>query len=96
MNGEPINVDICEGVMQQVVNEPGGAECVSTFLQAGLCVYDPASEKAGLCLNIYDVRLKDENPACGMNWPIDLKNITTYLRVYSFFSHQIVAAHSRI
>jgi len=63
MDGEPINVDMCEGIMQQVVNEPGGAD-----------------EKAGLCLNIYDVRLKDENPACGMNWPIDLKNITTYLR----------------
>ncbi|KAI0307074.1 carboxypeptidase KEX1 [Multifurca ochricompacta] len=37
-------------------------------------------EKAGLCLNVYDVRLKDERPACGMNWPIDLKNITSYLR----------------
>ncbi|KAI0068606.1 alpha beta-hydrolase [Artomyces pyxidatus] len=34
----------------------------------------------GMCLNIYDVRLKDEFPACGMNWPYDLKNITTYLR----------------
>jgi carboxypeptidase D len=63
MDGEPINVDMCEEVMQQVVNVPGGAD-----------------EKAGLCLNIYDVRLKDENPACGMNWPTDLKNITTYLR----------------
>jgi carboxypeptidase C (cathepsin A) len=41
------------------------------------------SEKAGLCLNIYDVRLKDEIPACGMNWPYDLKNVTSYLRVRS-------------
>ncbi|KAH9045309.1 alpha/beta-hydrolase [Lactarius pseudohatsudake] len=61
--GEPVNVESCEGVMQKVVNEPGGAD-----------------EKAGLCLNIYDVRLKDQSPACGMNWPADLKNITTYLR----------------
>lgn len=30
--GEPINVDQCEGVMQRVVNEPGGAEYVSLHL----------------------------------------------------------------
>jgi hypothetical protein len=29
MDGEPINVDMCEEVMQQVVNVPGGAEYVS-------------------------------------------------------------------
>jgi hypothetical protein len=28
MEGEPIYVDPCEGVMQTVVNEPGGAEYV--------------------------------------------------------------------
>ncbi|KAH7887403.1 alpha beta-hydrolase [Phlebopus sp. FC_14] len=31
------------------------------------------------CLNIYDVRLEDDNPYCGMQWPPDLKNISTYL-----------------
>jgi len=63
IEGEPIHVDACDGVMQTVVDEPGGAD-----------------EKAGLCFNVYDVRLKDETPACGMNWPYDLKNITSYLR----------------
>jgi carboxypeptidase D len=42
---------------------------------------DLHSEKAGLCLNVYDVRLKDKIPACGLNWPTDLTNITSYLRV---------------
>ncbi|KAL2261405.1 hypothetical protein VTK26DRAFT_4223 [Humicola hyalothermophila] len=32
------------------------------------------------CYNMYDVRLKDTYPACGMNWPPDLKHITPYLR----------------
>ena len=32
-------------------------------------------------MNIYDVRLDDEAPACGMNWPPDLKDIGTYLHV---------------
>lgn len=32
------------------------------------------------CYNMYDVRLKDSYPACGMNWPPDLKDVTPYLR----------------
>ena len=87
MKGEPINVDTCEGVMQKVVHEPGGAEYVSPLFCRS-CIHNFTSAKSGLCLNIYDVRLKDEIPACGMNWPTDLKNITSYLRVYSFSFHR--------
>lgn len=38
-------------------------------------------EKDGspMCINIYDVRYDDTKPACGMNWPPDIKPITTYL-----------------
>ncbi|EHL00073.1 putative Pheromone-processing carboxypeptidase kex1 [Glarea lozoyensis 74030] len=32
------------------------------------------------CLNMYDVRLRDSYPSCGMNWPPDLSNVTPYLR----------------
>ncbi|CAG8461132.1 7192_t:CDS:10 [Paraglomus occultum] len=32
------------------------------------------------CINQYDIRLRDTYPACGMNWPQELKNITSYLR----------------
>jgi carboxypeptidase D len=32
------------------------------------------------CINMYDVRLKDSYPSCGMNWPPDLDNVTPYLR----------------
>lgn len=34
-------------------------------------------------MNVYDVRLDDEYPACGMTWPPDLHNVTTYLDVRS-------------
>lgn len=34
----------------------------------------------GKCVNTYDVRLEDSFPACGMNWPPDLVDITSYLR----------------
>ncbi|KAI8624856.1 alpha/beta-hydrolase [Xylariaceae sp. FL1651] len=32
------------------------------------------------CINMYDVRLTDVYPSCGMNWPPDLKYVTPYLR----------------
>jgi carboxypeptidase D len=40
------------------------------------------SEKNGkqMCLNMYDVRLTDEYPSCGMAWPPDLEEVTPYLR----------------
>lgn len=34
----------------------------------------------GQCYNMYDVRLKDEYPSCGMNWPPDLEYMEPYLR----------------
>jgi carboxypeptidase D len=34
----------------------------------------------GQCYNVYDVRLKDSYPSCGMNWPPDLAQVTPYLR----------------
>jgi carboxypeptidase D len=32
------------------------------------------------CVNMYDIKLKDSYPSCGMNWPPDLDNVTPYLR----------------
>ena len=81
IEGEPIHVDPCEVVMQTVVDEPGGAEYVPIQSHSLPHANRLCSEKAGLCLNVYDVRLKDGLPACGMNWPYELKNITSYLRV---------------
>ncbi|ELR06609.1 Cell death protease [Pseudogymnoascus destructans] len=31
------------------------------------------------CVNMYDIRLKDTYPSCGMNWPPDLKHVEPYL-----------------
>lgn len=35
---------------------------------------------SGECVNMYDVRLRDSYPSCGMNWPPDLEYVTPYLR----------------
>ncbi|GAB7348281.1 hypothetical protein MBLNU459_g6262t1 [Dothideomycetes sp. NU459] len=34
----------------------------------------------GKCVNMYDVRLQDEYPSCGMSWPPDLEFVKPYLR----------------
>ncbi|WVQ96226.1 hypothetical protein IAU59_003330 [Kwoniella sp. CBS 9459] len=33
-----------------------------------------------VCMNVYDVRLVDDWPACGMNWPPDLTEVYSFLR----------------
>jgi len=33
------------------------------------------------CINIYDIRLTDTAPACGMNWPPEMPAITKMLGV---------------
>ncbi|KAJ5151820.1 hypothetical protein N7492_010115 [Penicillium capsulatum] len=38
------------------------------------------TSKDGLCYNMYDVRLKDVDGSCGMNWPPDLVHIKPYLQ----------------
>jgi carboxypeptidase D len=38
-----------------------------------------------MCMNVYDVRLMDDWPACGMNWPPDLTEVYDFLRVSPLF-----------
>ncbi|KAG6331996.1 hypothetical protein ID866_7090 [Astraeus odoratus] len=59
---EPINVDLCESLVEYV-------------LQPGRHTVDGVEK----CTNIYDVRLDDDVPYCGLQWPYELQNITTYL-----------------
>ena len=63
------------------LNKPGGLDQVDTppceqILQDILRL----SQKDNQCVNMYDVRLKDSYPSCGMNWPPDLTSVTPYLR----------------
>lgn len=37
-------------------------------------------EYGGKCINMYDTRLKDSYPSCGMAWPPDLEQVKPYLR----------------
>lgn len=56
------------------------SEC-ETVLQNLLAETAKVNDKGGRdCINMYDIRLKDSYPSCGMNWPPDLVHVTPYLR----------------
>ncbi|KAH8821009.1 pheromone-processing carboxypeptidase kex1 [Xylogone sp. PMI_703] len=54
-------------------------ECESVLLEI-LSTTRTTGSNGDECVNMYDVRLKDTYPSCGMNWPPDLEYVTPYLR----------------
>ncbi|KAL9044349.1 MAG: hypothetical protein Q9214_002508, partial [Letrouitia sp. 1 TL-2023] len=63
------------------LNEPGGVDQVDQPLcEKILTQMLELTAKDGRCANMYDVRLDDTWPSCGMNWPPDLTSLTPYLR----------------
>ena len=64
-SGSPREVGVCDEILQTIVSS-------TTAKQPGSSGYT--------CINIYDVRLSDSSPACGMNWPTTLSAMYDYLR----------------
>ncbi|TFK55411.1 alpha/beta-hydrolase [Heliocybe sulcata] len=52
-------------------------------------------EKDGKCVNVYDVRLTDTVPSCGLNWPADLEYVTPYLGRQDVVQSLHATAHSQ-
>lgn len=62
-------------------HEPGHvdySECEDIL--GKLLLYLKKGKGDNACINMYDVRLRDSYPSCGMNWPPDLKAVEPYLR----------------
>ncbi|KAF8638538.1 hypothetical protein AX17_002081, partial [Amanita inopinata Kibby_2008] len=53
-------------------------ECTRLVLDVAQVRNKKVNDKE-MCINIYDVRYDDTEPACGMNWPPDIKYVTEYL-----------------
>ena len=60
---EPINESKCEDIMNIIMFNDK--------------TKGPKGEE--MCVNMYDTRLRDTSPACGMNWPPEIKIVTSYL-----------------
>ncbi|KAI1850216.1 hypothetical protein JX266_004074 [Neoarthrinium moseri] len=64
---DAVDVSDCEEILQEILR-----------LTAETLPKD--SRGKNQCVNMYDVRLTDTYPSCGMNWPPDLTSVTPYLR----------------
>ncbi|KAJ9193558.1 hypothetical protein DTO166G4_585 [Paecilomyces variotii] len=76
------NLEALQSACISTLTAPGGTEHVDNgkceeVLQELLRL---TADNGGQCYNMYDVRLRDEYPSCGMNWPPDLVNVKPYLR----------------
>lgn len=65
--------------------DAGGANHVDTpscemVMQEILRATHDDPKNNGKCMNVYDIRLWDTYPSCGMSWPPDLENVKPYLR----------------
>ncbi|KAK3377854.1 pheromone-processing carboxypeptidase KEX1 [Podospora didyma] len=71
---------ICQ--QQLAVNPPSidNPECENILQSLLQMTVKPNAKGEDECLNMYDVRLRDKYPSCGMNWPPDLTSVTPYLR----------------
>lgn len=64
VDGNKVDYPECESILQDILEQTATTD----------------SRGRQECFNMYDVRLKDTYPSCGMNWPPDLKSVTPYLR----------------
>ena len=56
------------------ISEPDCEELLNQILSASRATH------GGKCVNMYDIRLVDDYPSCGMSWPSELQYVTPYLR----------------
>jgi len=72
--------DKCTAAYTKLTNlEPMSVPECARLLHTISSIRDKKVNGNDMCINIYDIRYDDTKPACGMNWPPDLKFITQYL-----------------
>ncbi|KAJ7887601.1 Alpha/Beta hydrolase protein [Mycena olivaceomarginata] len=75
-----VRTDECMAEIAKITSpEPITAPKCEGLLLDVTAVREKVVNGKNMCINIYDVRLDDTMPACGMNWPPDIKPVTTYL-----------------
>jgi carboxypeptidase D len=74
-----VSSDTCEQVLQLILD----------------ATKDILAPKDQQCFNMYDYTIKDSYPSCGMNWPMELKYVTPFLRQEKVQSNLNLVRHSR-
>lgn len=79
-------IETQQALCVKLLNEVGGkdhvdiAQCEQILQDILRETQKPGKNGQNQCYNMYDVRLMDSYPSCGMNWPPDLTDVTPYLR----------------
>ncbi|KAF2461495.1 pheromone-processing carboxypeptidase kex1 [Lineolata rhizophorae] len=73
-------VSVCTNLLNEGAKDHVDTPACEQILQDILRVTRDHSSNQRGCVNMYDVRLDDDYPSCGMNWPPDLEDVTPYLR----------------
>jgi carboxypeptidase D len=55
-------------------------DCENILMRILSYTRDTSKPKAEQCINMYDTRLRDSYPSCGMNWPPDLPYVQAWLQ----------------
>ncbi|KAI5955968.1 hypothetical protein KGF57_003453 [Candida theae] len=59
--------------------EVDSSECENILSQLLLATQDNSAQHDQQCINMYDYKLRDSFPSCGMNWPFELKYVKPFL-----------------
>ncbi len=78
---EAAKVEAQQSICISELAKPGNSEKVDLSpCEAVLSLILEVSKVNNMCYNMYDIRLQDKWPSCGMAWPPDLVTVTPYLR----------------
>ncbi|WWC93111.1 uncharacterized protein L201_008077 [Kwoniella dendrophila CBS 6074] len=76
-------LEACQKSMEQYTDPfktPSNIDHCGEVMDSVTSAYIQELNGKKVCMNVYDVRLVDDWPACGMNWPPDLSDVYTFLR----------------
>ncbi|KAJ3483524.1 hypothetical protein NLJ89_g12056 [Agrocybe chaxingu] len=74
-------VDKCEAELEKKKDNPMSVRACTNVIRSVMAAREHKKKGVDMCINIYDIRLEDTSPACGMNWPPEMPHITKLLGV---------------
>lgn len=71
----------CSTALDKLHYIPMAVKDCSGIMHTIMRAKDFKKEGRDMCLNMYDIRLTDTSPSCGLNWPPEMHAVTAFLDV---------------
>ncbi|KAF8806260.1 pheromone-processing carboxypeptidase KEX1 [Phlegmacium glaucopus] len=72
-------IDTCAASIEKTHTNPMSNKACTNILTSVMKTRERVVKGKQMCINIYDIRLEDTSPACGMNWPPEMPAIKNML-----------------